>query len=132
MPSKYQYFSDPYKVGSYDLPDYCPVTWGYENGWCFDVGAATSNVVSMGESFTQNSRCFTSSLAKGLALAGSTTSACYETYCTAPQELRVKINGYWYQCPAGSNIKVIGFGGTLTCPRVCHQSCILLPSLPSL
>eukprot|EP00026_Physarum_polycephalum_P003914 Phypoly_transcript_03931.p1 GENE.Phypoly_transcript_03931~~Phypoly_transcript_03931.p1 ORF type:complete len:512 (+),score=61.32 Phypoly_transcript_03931:3-1538(+) len=83
VPTTYQYFPDPSEVGSYDLPDYCPVTWGYDNGWCFDSSAASSSIVSMGESFTQNSRCFMSSLAKGLALAGATNPGCYETYCTA-------------------------------------------------
>jgi hypothetical protein len=82
VPSIYQYFSDPSEIGSIDLPDYCPVTWGYDNGWCFDPASVTEGIVDMGESFTQNSRCFTASLAKGLSLAGPTNPACYETYCT--------------------------------------------------
>jgi hypothetical protein len=122
-PAIYQYFSDPYKLGSYDLPDYCPVTWGYENGWCFDSGSKNQGITDMGESFNSNSRCFTSSLAKGLALAGPTNPSCYETYCTGPEELRVKIGGYWYICPAGSEIKIIGFGGTLSCPDKIQQIC---------
>lgn len=32
---KYQYFSDQYEAGIYDLPDYCPFTWGYSNGIIF-------------------------------------------------------------------------------------------------
>jgi len=123
VPPVYQYFSDPSEIGSYDLPDYCPLVWGYENGWCFDPSSVTAGIVDMGESFSHNSRCFTSSLAKGLALAGPSNPACYESYCTGPQELRVKIGSYWYLCPAGSNIKIIGFGGTLSCPPIIAQVC---------
>jgi len=123
VPTMYQYFSDPTLIGSYDLPDYCPLTWGYSNGWCFDSGAATKSIFNMGETFSANSRCFSSSLAKDLIVAGTTAAACYETYCTGPDELRVKIGGYYYLCPAGANIKIIDFGGTLSCPRRVEQIC---------
>lgn len=119
--TEYQYFSDPNRVGAYDLPDFCPLTWGYENGWCFDSNAGGTSLVNKGEVFGENSRCFDSSLVKDLPLGGSTDTACYETYCTGPQELRLKIGDYWYLCPPGSEIKVVGFGGVVKCPPVCFN-----------
>lgn len=120
----YQYFPDnPTKVGFYDLPDFCPVTWGFENGWCFDSNAVSSSLVDKGEVFGENSRCFDSSLVKDLPLGGGSDATCYETYCTAPNELRLKIGDYWYLCPPGSEIKIVGFGGVVKCPSRIQQIC---------
>lgn len=128
VPSMYQYFSDPGEIGSYDLPDYCPVYWGYDNGWCFDTTQTTSNIVNQGETFGADSKCYTSSLLKDLPVGGTTTQVCYTSACTAPTELRVKVGSYWYLCPPGSSIEVIGYGGTLDCPSKITQICADSPN----
>jgi hypothetical protein len=80
----------------------------------------------MGEVFGANSRCYQSSLLKDLPIGSSTTATCYESFCTGPNELRVKIDSYYYLCPPGSSISVIGYGGTIQCPdriaSVCPSS----------
>jgi hypothetical protein len=82
VPAIYQYFADPTQIGSYDLPDYCPYTSGYSNGWCFDPNADTTSIINNGQTFTPNSRCFSSSLAEDLPIGVTTSLACYETFCS--------------------------------------------------
>ncbi len=119
VPADYQYFSSsPTEVGAQDLPDYCPLYWGYSNGWCFDT-SNTPNVVNNGETYSDNARCYQSSLLKGLPIASPTAMTCYDTFCTGPSELRVKVDSYYYDCPPNADISVIGYGGTISCPGVC-------------
>jgi hypothetical protein len=123
VPATYQYFSDASEVGSYDLPDYCPLTWGYDNGWCFDSSQGSTSLVNQGEEFGDSARCFDSSLLKDLPVGGTNNQVCYTSACSAPDELRVKVGSYWYLCPPGGKISVIGFGGQLACPDRIQQIC---------
>lgn len=124
LDSQYQYFDgQATKAGTYDLPDYCPIAWGYSNGWCFDSSQGSGAVLNTGASFGPASRCFKSSLAENLPVGQTSAALCYTSACTGPQELRVKVGSYWYMCPPGSTISVKGYGGTLSCPDRIENVC---------
>lgn len=123
LPSDTQYFTDPEKGGGSRLADFCPYVTAYDSGWCFETDMNTElSIIDDGEYFSPASRCFVSTLAKSLPFGGEKKPVCYETYCTGNNELKVRVGRYWYDCPAGSAIPVVGFGGLLTCPSVCTDS----------
>lgn len=37
--------------------------------------------------------------------------------CTGPDTLKIKIDGYWYNCPWGETLDPDNYGGKLTCPE---------------
>ena len=123
LPPDNQYFSNPKQGGASSLADYCPYVTAYENGWCFD--AANNDefaIIDNAEYFSDNSRCFLSTLVKNIPFGGDEKPVCYETYCTGDNELNVRVGRNWYNCPSGASIRVVGYGGVLFCPVVCMHN----------
>lgn len=80
-----------------------------------------------GESFTNSSTCFKSSLYKNVF--GSTTygSRCYQTFCASDNKVRVVVNGQSKICShKDQRIYFDGYSGTVICPDS-KISCANLP-----
>lgn len=104
-----------------------------------------NDLLTAGEEFGNQSRCFLSSLNKIDALSqivpvpGLNTERCYRTACQSKTKLRVYVDGYHYLCDysVGGEIKVNNFGGTVKCPprmadNICQNKELEDPDWPSI
>ena len=138
IPKFYQYFG-PNIVG-YLPADYCPISQSFTNeemiyyfaGHCSKIGGQgygtqihyednidpTSGKLLdfTGESFSDHSFCYLSSLSKDTKISKAVRANCYETFCS-DRSLTIKIFDDFIVCPrAGGKIKVKGYLGYLLCP----------------
>jgi hypothetical protein len=86
-----------------------------------------------GQEHSTDSLCFHSSAAR---LPGAVNSfvrfpqgnsmQCYYTTCSSPQNLKVRVEGIWYDCPyAGGYINPVNFGGVINCePQMADVACV--------
>jgi hypothetical protein len=133
----YQHFSDPSTGGSVELPDFCPYTIGFSDGYCTAAKGSSGEQFKSdyGETFSKASRCFTSTLANALGtasgiLGGGTSQAnsgfhCYPMYCAGPTALKIRVgaDNNWYACTKGGDtVSVTGYKGDLTCPTAVEIS----------
>jgi len=115
--------------GYYQSTTLC--TFAYSANSSDPLQKTVNDLLSAGEEYGGESRCFTSSLNKIekiselVPVPGLSTQRCYRTACQGPQKLRVLINGFHYLCPlAGGDIAVAGFGGTFNCaPNMADSIC---------
>ena len=145
FPEYYQYFENKHAIG-YEPADFCPVSLKYPkeedlaffSGHCSSIGAkeygsvlqypdnnfdgrSSALLKKTGESFTDHSFCFLSSLVKNTFQDAEFTSYvvranCYEILCS-PESLTIKIFDDYIVCPrAGGKISVEGYYGYLLCP----------------
>ena len=139
LPEIYQYFETPEIVG-YQPADFCPVFRSYSpeeelsyfTGHCSSVGSlgygteikytnindpTSGNLLQYtGESFTNHSFCYLSSLSKNNDISKVVRANCYETFCS-DESLTIKIFDDYVVCPrAGGKIQVKGYLGYLLCP----------------
>ena len=145
FPEYYQYFENKHAIG-YEPADFCPVSLKYQaeedlahfSGHCSSIGAKVYGSVlhypannfdgrssallrKTGESFTDHSFCFLSSLVKNTFQDAEFTSYvvranCYEILCST-ESLTIKIFDDYIVCPrAGGKISVEGYYGYLLCP----------------
>ena len=139
IPQIYQYFENP-NIGGFEPADYCPVPHKYENeesnthfvGHCSTKGSGdygsmifysnsfnslSKNVKSYtGETLSDHSFCYLSSLSKNDLISTVVRANCYETFCS-DQSLTVKIFDDYIVCPKeGGKILVDGYNGYFLCP----------------
>ena len=136
---EYQYFEDP-NVAGYEPADFCPVPRSYKLeedksyyvGHCSSKGSgeygtlvyygdnydsSSKNVNKYtGETLSDHSFCYLSSLSKTDLISTVVRANCYETFCS-DQSLTIKIFDDYIVCPrAGGKIEVDGYDGYLLCP----------------
>eukprot|EP00027_Filamoeba_sp_ATCC50430_P002094 CAMPEP_0168546158 /NCGR_PEP_ID=MMETSP0413-20121227/3350_1 /TAXON_ID=136452 /ORGANISM="Filamoeba nolandi, Strain NC-AS-23-1" /LENGTH=620 /DNA_ID=CAMNT_0008576319 /DNA_START=152 /DNA_END=2011 /DNA_ORIENTATION=+ len=129
LPAQYQYFDNSKQGGVDEIADYCPYYSPISefDSFCIISQNNAENSLSQEESserFCANCRCFMSSLYKG-GSGSSKKPLCYDTHCTGPDTLKIRVNGYWYNCPFGEKLKAEDFGGELECPKsadLCHDA----------
>ena len=139
LPELYQYFLNTEIVG-YQPADYCPVfqkfteeeELSYFAGHCSivrslgygtqiqygnSINPTSGNLLDYtGESFTEHSFCYLSSLSTNNEISKVVRANCYETFCS-DRSLTLKIFDDYIVCPrAGGKIKVKGYSGYLLCP----------------
>ena len=139
VPEQYQYFANPQILG-YEPADFCPIPLSFQNeeklsyftGHCSKIGSGgygtqirygnniepTSGKLLdyTGESFTDHSFCYLSSLTKNNDISKVVRANCYETFCS-DESLTIKIFDDYIVCPrAGGKIQVKGYLGYLLCP----------------
>ena len=140
LAKEFQYFENP-NVTGYLPADYCPVPQRYyqeEEGSYFAGHCSIKGDVSYGsmlnyytsnfdptsknirnftgETFSDHSYCYLSSLSKNEIVTRTVRATCYETFCSE-KSLTVKIFNDYIVCPrAGGKIKVEGYGGYFLCP----------------
>ena len=145
IPVEYQYFGSS-TTGGYSPADYCPIAVKYSAeeeksnfvGHCSTKGSGeygsrivySSQYISplsrnmmpvTGETFSENSFCFLSSLTKDNLLISKVYSSvvravCYEIFCSS-KSLTVKIHEDYIVCPReGGKIIAEGYEGYFLCP----------------
>ena len=137
------YFEDE-KIFGYEPADYCPVPMkndkeeelSYFVGHCSIKGSGkygtyidyryydvklddpTSENIKQytGETFSDHSYCYLSSISKNEKISKVVRGNCYETFCSE-KSLTIKIFNDYVVCPrAGGKIEVEGYQGYLLCP----------------
>ena len=145
VPEYYRYFERE-DVTGYAPADFCPVSLKYQaeedlayfSGHCSEIGKTVYGSVlqypannfdgrssallqKTGESFTDHSFCFLSSLTKNTYpdaefISNIVRANCYEILCSS-KSLTIKIFDDYIVCPReGGKIKVEGYFGYLLCP----------------
>ena len=139
IPELYQYFENPNILG-YEPADFCPTplsfyeeeVLSYFTGHCSTIGSkgygtqikyennidpSSGKLLEYtGESFTEHSFCYLSSLSKNNDISKVVRANCYETFCS-DRSLTIKIFDDYIVCPrAGGKIQVKGYLGYLLCP----------------
>eukprot|EP01126_Amoeba_proteus_P042344 TRINITY_DN4597_c0_g5_i1.p1 TRINITY_DN4597_c0_g5~~TRINITY_DN4597_c0_g5_i1.p1 ORF type:complete len:341 (-),score=65.33 TRINITY_DN4597_c0_g5_i1:86-1108(-) len=119
LPVPYQYFSDPTRGGSSELPDYCPYFGPVTQGSCQDASNAPPTNY-WGESFGSSSFCLPSTLedesySRYYATRGV---ACYSVSCGGGSVYSVTVGGDRQTCSyEGQILTFSGFRGTIQCPK---------------
>ena len=139
IPSEYQYF-DNKDIAGFEPADFCPVFQKnfdeedimYYVGHCSSIGgtgygtklsysgvykySSKDTIKFTGESFSDHSFCYLSSLTKDELTSKVVKANCYETFCSE-KSLTIKIFDDFIVCPrAGGKIKAEGYLGYLLCP----------------
>lgn len=114
IPPQFQYFSDPTKGGSDSLMDFCPVA--NERRWCLWSSENPNDPFNYGEQYCRDCRCFMSNLIEAVPARPNMNPGCYRHICISPEDLRIQIGEYYYNCPFGGVLEAENFGGELTCP----------------
>ena len=124
IPSKYQYFENPYHGGE-ETTDFCPVAdfnYTLDDDY-FDTSCyvGKSNYpAEYGEKIGSKSFCFISSLLPSSSNYNISSKAiCYEIGCDASNKrIIVNIGGFKVECPnEGGVITTNGFKGEIKCPK---------------
>ncbi|XP_077400172.1 ciliated left-right organizer metallopeptidase isoform X2 [Vanacampus margaritifer] len=116
------------------LLDGCRIYKALENGgecWKEENERKSSQERRGGEIFGLDSRCFFSDLTTLNHSQFIVTGRCYRHKCTGPNRYQVQVQGsYWVDCPAGGNIQIRGYRGSVFCPdkRLCLDSDVGPPS----
>ena len=145
IPEYYQYFKDS-SWGGFESADYCPIPRELESNKRYYVGHCSKKGNGeygsqikyfennkyqyykseeleeiTGETYSDHSFCFLSSLAKKSEqkfeiYSKTVRPICYETFCS-PKSLTVKIHDNYVVCPrAGGKIQIDEYGGFFLCP----------------
>lgn len=120
LPLQFQYFSDPNRGGGNILMDYCPIA--NSKLWCLWPSVAPETLFDYGEQYCENCRCFLSSLIESVPGRENFMPSCHKQICISPNELRIEIEGYYYNCPFGGYLQAENFGGKIICPTS-NDSC---------
>jgi len=132
IPSYYQHYGSPTIGGQNDVADYCGYV-GQKGNTIFcnlggnDVQQVVDlvNILDTGQQFSTTSRCYFSTLLKlkssiaensytDIFSGGELVARCYNTTCVDVDDLRVQIEGIWYQCIGQTKIE--GYAGYVDCP----------------
>ena len=141
LPKAYQYFENP-NITGYEPADFCPVPLKYQKeeedyyfvGHCSTIGkdgnygtmlhdnerfykyTSEETIEYTGETFTDHSYCYLSSLSTNKDVSNVVRAICYETFCSQ-SSLTIRIFNDYIVCPrAGGKILVDGYEGYLLCP----------------
>ena len=139
VPKIYQYFENE-NITGYEPADYCPVPIKFDeeekksyfvghcsikgsghygskiySGYKYDPTSASTQK-DTGETFSDHSYCYLSSISKNELISKVVRANCYETFCS-DRSLTIKIFDDFVVCPrSGGKIKVQGYNGYLLCP----------------
>ena len=139
IPKLYQYFENE-NVTGYEPADFCPVPLKFQDeedksyfvGHCSIKGSgfygsmlkyyknydptSANTQKETGETFSDHSYCYLSSVSKNKVISNVVRANCYETFCSK-RSLTIKIFDDYVVCPrSGGKIKVEGYEGYLLCP----------------
>ena len=139
LPKQFQYFENE-NITGYEPADFCPVPLKFQSeedisyfaGHCSIKGSGEYGSMLRyaqnfspksehlkeytGETFSDRSYCYLSSVSKNDIANKVVRANCYETFCS-DKSLTVKIFRDYVVCPrAGGKVKVEGYGGYLLCP----------------
>ena len=139
IPSEFQYFENN-EITGFEPADFCPVFQKYYDeearmyyvGHCSSIGgtgygtklsfgglyaySSKDTIKFTGETFSDHSFCYLSSLTKNELISKVIKANCYESFCS-DKSLTIKIFDDYIVCPrAGGKIKAEGYLGYLLCP----------------